>query len=238
MSTNVRQPIAVESSHRAHVEPLAERFQGGGDAVDSGGVLDVGEAVDLLRGGLQAPRQFRGANVLLDHLVEEENLGREAGGKLNDVLPRPGFGGQRHRAIVFEVEVEGRLQSIFGRRQYLGLSFPLCDSFGNVFERGDETGVLVAFQRNWIQEHCAHLFQAELFLDGLDQTFFEFGIVHRQNRLPSVQIDLKMRAFASLEDRSRLREPTPELFARHVFYYKQYCLYRQAHVACRPLEGT
>ena len=30
---------------------------------DAGGVLDVGEAVDLLRGGLQSPPQFRGPHA-------------------------------------------------------------------------------------------------------------------------------------------------------------------------------
>ena len=69
-----------------------------------------------------------------------------------------------------------------------------------------------------------------MFLDALDQTFLEFGIVHRQHRLSAVQIDLNVRAFAGFEDRSLLREPAPELFARHVFNYKQYCLYRQAQV--------
>jgi hypothetical protein len=54
-----------------------------------------------------------------------------------------------------------------------------------------------------------------LFLDSLDQTLFEFGIVHRQNGLFPVQINLKVRAFAGFEDRSLLREPAPELFARH-----------------------
>ena len=76
-------------------------------------------------------------------------------------------------------------------------------------ECGDESAVFVALQRNWIQEHRAHLFRAELFLDGLDQTFLEFSIVHWQDRLPSVQIDLEVRAFAGFEDRSLLREPTP-----------------------------
>jgi hypothetical protein len=61
-----------------------------------------------------------------------------------------------------------------------------------------------------------HLFQAELFLDGLDRTFLEFVIVHRQNGLLPVQIDLQVGAFAGFENRSLLREPTPELFARHV----------------------
>src|ERR1039458_5291707 len=46
----------ADASHRAHIEALAKRFQGGGDAVDAGGVLDVGEAVDFLWCGLQAPR--------------------------------------------------------------------------------------------------------------------------------------------------------------------------------------
>jgi hypothetical protein len=32
-------------------------------------VLDVGEAVDLLRCGLQSAGQFSGAYVLLDHLI-------------------------------------------------------------------------------------------------------------------------------------------------------------------------
>lgn len=69
-----------------------------------------------------------------------------------------------------------------------------------------------------------------MFLDALDQTFFEFGVVHRQNGLPPVQIDLKVRAFAGFEDCPLLREPTPELFVRHSVYYKQYCLYRQAGI--------
>jgi hypothetical protein len=54
-----------------------------------------------------------------------------------------------------------------------------------------------------------------LLLNSLDQTFLEFGIVHGQNRLLSVQIDLKMRAFAGFEGRSLLREPPLELSARH-----------------------
>jgi hypothetical protein len=49
------------------------------------------------------------------------------------------------------------------------------------------------------------------------RSFLEFGIVHRQDGLLSIQIDLKVRAFASFEDRSLLREPTPQLFARHFF---------------------
>jgi len=50
-----------EASDRAHIEAIAQRFQGG-DAVDAGGVLDVGEVVDLFaepirRGALQ--KRFR-----------------------------------------------------------------------------------------------------------------------------------------------------------------------------------
>ena len=176
-------------------------------------MLDVGKAVDLLRCSLQSPGQFGGAYVLLDHLVEKKNLGGDARGKLNDRLSRPGFGRQRHRAVVFKIEIEGGLQSVPGRSQCLGLVFPLGDCLGNVFERGDESAVSVALQRNWIQEHRAHLFQAELFLKSLDQTFFEFGIVHRQNRLLRVQIDLEVRAFAGFEGRSLLREPALELLS-------------------------
>ena len=47
-----------------------------------------------------------------------------------------------------------------------------------------------------------------MFLDTLDQTFLEFGIMHGQDGLLSVQIDLQVRAFAGSEDRSLLREPT------------------------------
>ena len=176
--------------------------------------------------------------MLLDHFVEEKNLGGEACRKLNDGLPRPSFRRQRHSAIVFKVEIEGCLQSVSGRSQCLGLVFPLGDSFGNVFERDDESAVLVALQRNWIQEHRTHLFQAELFLDALDQTFLELGIVHRQNGLPSVQIDLEVRAFAGFEDRSLSREPTPELLARHIVYYKQYCLYQQLWTAASREENS
>jgi hypothetical protein len=54
-----------------------------------------------------------------------------------------------------------------------------------------------------------------LFLYSLDQTFLEFSIVHRQNGLSTVQIDLKVRAFAGFEDRSLCRELAFELLARH-----------------------
>jgi len=56
-------------SHGAHIEALTQRLQSGRDAVDAGGVLDVGEAVHFLRCGLQSSRQFRGADMLLDHFV-------------------------------------------------------------------------------------------------------------------------------------------------------------------------
>jgi hypothetical protein len=55
-----------------------------------------------------------------------------------------------------------------------------------------------------------------LFLDSFDQASLEFGIVHGQNGLFPVQINLKVRAFASLENRALLREPTPELLARQL----------------------
>src|ERR1700674_684616 len=61
------------ASHRAHIEAIAQGFQGGGDAVDAGGVLDVGEAVDLLGWSLIAAPIPRGERVL-DHLVEEKNF--------------------------------------------------------------------------------------------------------------------------------------------------------------------
>ena len=70
-----------------------------------------------------------------------------------------------------------------------------------------------------------------MLLDALDQTFLEFGIMHWKDRLPPIQIDLKVRAFAGFEDRSLLREPAPELFARHIIYYKQYCLYLQMRIS-------
>ncbi len=54
---------------RPHIQALAESLEGGGDTVDAGGVVDVGEAVDFLWGGFQAARQFGGADLLLDHLV-------------------------------------------------------------------------------------------------------------------------------------------------------------------------
>src|SRR5580700_2074992 len=62
--------------------------------------------------------------------------------------------------------------------------------------------------------------------------------MHRQNRLPPVQINLQVRAFAGLEDRSLLREPTPELFARHSFHCKQYCLYRQVGDGISTFQST
>jgi hypothetical protein len=70
-----------------------------------------------------------------------------------------------------------------------------------------------------------------LLLDALDQALLEFRVMHRQDGLSAIQVDLNVRAFARLEDRSLLREPAPELFARHVLYYKQYCLYKQEQVA-------
>ena len=114
------------------------------------------------------------------------------------------FGGRGHRAIVLKVEIKGCLQGVPGFRLCFGLGLPLCDGFGNVFKRGDKSAVPVALQRNWIKEHSIHLLQAELFLDALDQTFLEFSIVHRQDRLPSIQIHLKVRAFAGFEDSSFL----------------------------------
>jgi hypothetical protein len=54
-----------------------------------------------------------------------------------------------------------------------------------------------------------------LFLDGLDQTFLEFSIMHGQDRLPSVEIDPKVRAFAGFEDSSLSREPALKLLALH-----------------------
>ena len=75
-----------------------------------------------------------------------------------------------------------------------------------------------------------------MFLYALDQTSLKFSVMHRRNGLPSVQIDLNVRAFAGLEERSLLREPAPELFARHSIYYKQYCLYLQ--LRGRPLDGN
>jgi hypothetical protein len=54
-----------------------------------------------------------------------------------------------------------------------------------------------------------------LLLDGLDQAFLKFGIVHRQYGLSPVQINLNVRALAGFEDRSLVREPAPEFRARH-----------------------
>jgi hypothetical protein len=75
-----------------------------------------------------------------------------------------------------------------------------------------------------------------LFLDSLDQTFFEFGIVHWQNGLLSVQINLGMRAFAGLEDCSLLREPTPELLARHFSIVNNIVYIDNGRDAKKPVE--
>jgi hypothetical protein len=76
----------------------------------------------------------------------------------------------------------------------------LGDGFGDIFESDDESAILVALQGNWVHEHCTYLFQAELFLDSLDQTFLEFGVMHRQNGLPAIQIDLNVGSLAGFED--------------------------------------
>lgn len=46
----------------ADFEGLAEGLHGHGDAVDLGGVAEVGEAIDGLRGGAEAASEFRGAD--------------------------------------------------------------------------------------------------------------------------------------------------------------------------------
>ncbi len=72
-----------------------------------------------------------------------------------------------------------------------------------------------------------------MLLYSLDQTLLEFSIVHWKDGLLPVQVDLKMRAFAGFEDRSLLREPTPELFARH-FCIINNIVYIGKRPCCQP----
>ena len=61
-------------------EAFSEGAQGIVDAVDFGGVADVGEAVDLLGRGADAAGEFGGAHVLAEHFIQQENFRGEAGG--------------------------------------------------------------------------------------------------------------------------------------------------------------
>ena len=76
----------VSRSGGADFEGFAEGLHGEGDAVDLGGVAEVGEAVDGLRGGAEAAGELGGADMLADHFVQEQDLGGEAGGKFDEVL--------------------------------------------------------------------------------------------------------------------------------------------------------
>jgi len=48
------------------------------------------------------------------------------------------------------------------------------------------------------------LLQSKLFLDAFDRTRLKVGVVHRQNRMLTVQVHLQVQAFASLKGRSLL----------------------------------
>ena len=76
-----------------------------------------------------------------------------------------------------------------------------------------------------------------MLFDGLDQALFEFGIVHREYRLSSVEIDLQVRTFAGLESRSQPREPTLELFARHVLNINNIAYIGNQNIACPSIPA-
>lgn len=73
----------MPGSGGADFEGFAEGLHGKSDAVDFGGVAEVGEAVDGLRRSAQAAGEFCGADVLVDHFIQQQDLGGEAGGELN-----------------------------------------------------------------------------------------------------------------------------------------------------------
>jgi len=51
------------------VEPLAQRAQGRVNAIDFGGMAQVGKPIDFLPGGAEAARQVDGAHLLPQHFV-------------------------------------------------------------------------------------------------------------------------------------------------------------------------
>jgi hypothetical protein len=59
------------------------------------------------------------------------------------------------------------------------------------------------------------LFQSKLFLDALDRTRLEVGVVHRQNGLLAVSVNFQVRTLASLKSRPLSGQPAFEFFAVH-----------------------
>jgi hypothetical protein len=70
----------------ANVELLAQRLDRVGDLVDLGGVAQIGELVDDLRRGSEPALEFGRPHLLIDHLVQQQNLRRYAGRKLDKML--------------------------------------------------------------------------------------------------------------------------------------------------------
>jgi hypothetical protein len=68
-----------ERSRHVHNQVFSQRPQSRIDPIDAAGVTEVCKPVDLLGRRADAARQLRGANILVQHLIEQEYLGRNAG---------------------------------------------------------------------------------------------------------------------------------------------------------------
>lgn len=74
--------------HHSNLQRLAQRLQRPRNPVDFSGVAQIGEAIYFLRRGVEPPGQFSGAHPLPDHLIEQQDLGGNAGGQFDKLLAR------------------------------------------------------------------------------------------------------------------------------------------------------
>src|SRR5208337_1154986 len=78
MGTVYKAVRAAAALRRIYVEALAQGAKRCIDAVDLSGMAQVREAVHFLFRGAETPRQIDGTDFLAQHLVQQENLGRDA----------------------------------------------------------------------------------------------------------------------------------------------------------------
>ena len=63
-------------SNHPHIQMFSHGLQGSGNAVNTGGVVHVGQPVYFLRRGVETARKLGRPDTLGDHLIEQQHLGR------------------------------------------------------------------------------------------------------------------------------------------------------------------
>lgn len=77
----------TEPSGNTQFHPSAEGAEGGLDRVDLGGVIEIDDALNVLRTGIEPPCQFRLTDLLRKHLVQQQNLRGQARRRVDQFLP-------------------------------------------------------------------------------------------------------------------------------------------------------